>query len=398
MNRLTNKRILLGVTGGIAAYKSAELTRRLQDEGAEIRCVMTSAAQAFITPLTMQALSNNPVHTDLLDPEMESAMGHIELARWADIIVIAPATADFIARLNAGQGDDLLTTLCLASQCPIAVAPAMNQAMWAKDTTQNNLLQLKSSGITVLEPGEGLQACGDVGEGRLMEVADIVDAVARQFATGLLAGRHVVITAGPTREAIDPVRYISNNSSGKQGYALAAAAIDAGARVSLVTGPTNLTPPERAEVHQVISADEMLAAVMSCIGDADIFIGVAAVSDYKPTATSVHKLKKNGDDGLTLTLTQNPDILRAVSQLENRPFTVGFAAETENVVAYAQEKLARKNLDMIVANNVGDKTIGFGSDDNETVVIDRNDEIPLPKMSKDALSRALIKHISLRIN
>lgn len=398
MNRLTNKRILLGVTGGIAAYKSAELTRRLQDEGAEIRCVMTSAAQAFITPLTMQALSNNPVHTDLLDPEMESAMGHIELARWADIIVIAPATADFIARLNAGQGDDLLTTLCLASQCPIAVAPAMNQAMWAKNTTQNNLLQLKSSGITVLEPGEGLQACGDVGEGRLMEVPDIVDAVASQFATGLLAGRHVVITAGPTREAIDPVRYISNNSSGKQGYALAAAAIDAGARVSLVTGPTNLTPPERAEVHQVISADEMLAAVMSCIGDADIFIGVAAVSDYKPTATSMHKLKKNGDDGLTLTLTQNPDILRAVSQLENRPFTVGFAAETENVVAYAQEKLARKNLDMIVANNVGDKTIGFGSDDNETVVIDRNDEIPLPKMSKDSLSRALIKQISLRIN
>lgn len=398
MNRLTNKRILLGVTGGIAAYKSAELTRRLQDEGAEIRCVMTSAAQAFITPLTMQALSNNPVHTDLLDPEMESAMGHIELARWADIIVIAPATADFIARLNAGQGDDLLTTLCLASQCPIAVAPAMNQAMWAKDKTQNNLLQLKSSGITILEPGEGLQACGDVGEGRLMEVPDIVDAVANQFAPGLLTGRHVVITAGPTREAIDPVRYISNNSSGKQGYALAAAALDAGARVSLVTGPTSLTPPERAEVYQVISADEMLAAVMSCIGDADIFIGVAAVSDYKPVAISKQKLKKNGDEGLTLKLTQNPDILQAVSQLENRPFTVGFAAETENVVAYAQEKLARKNLDMIVANNVGDKTIGFGSDDNETVVIDRNEQIPLPKMSKDTLSRALIKQISLRIN
>jgi phosphopantothenoylcysteine decarboxylase/phosphopantothenate--cysteine ligase len=398
VNRLTNKRILLGITGGIAAYKSAELTRRLQDEGAEIRCVMTSAAQAFITPLTMQALSNNPVHTDLLDTEMESAMGHIELARWADIIVIAPATADFIARLNAGQGDDLLTTLCLASQCPIAVAPAMNQAMWAKDTTQNNLLQLKSSGITILEPGEGLQACGDVGEGRLMEVPDIVDAVANQFAPGLLIGRHVVITAGPTREAIDPVRYISNNSSGKQGYALAAAALDAGARVTLVTGPTSLTPPERAEVHQVISADEMLAAVMSCIGNADIFIGVAAVSDYKPVAISEQKLKKNGEDGLTLKLTQNPDIIRAVSQLENRPFTVGFAAETENVVAYAQEKLTRKNLDMIVANNVGDKTIGFGSDDNETVVIDRNEQIPLPKMSKDTLSRALIKQISLRIN
>ena len=398
MNRLTNKRILLGVTGGIAAYKGAELIRRLQDQGADVRVVMTPAAQAFITPLTMQALSNHPVHTELLDPEIESAMGHIELARWADLIVVAPASADFIARLTNGMGDDLLTTICLAARCPTAIAPAMNQAMWAKATTQSNLEKLKASGARILAPGEGLQACGDVGEGRLMEVPDIVNAVADQFETGLLSGRHVVITAGPTQEAIDPVRYISNHSSGKQGYALAAAAIEAGARVSLITGPTALTPPERAETHHVVSAEEMLAAVLECIADADIFIGVAAVSDYKPITKAAQKLKKQSDSGITLQLTQNPDILKTVANLKERPFTVGFAAETEQLVDHAKQKLIKKNLDMIVANDVSDTAIGFGSDSNETLVIDRKGETALPRMSKEAVSRQLIEHIALLIN
>lgn len=394
MTRLTNKRILLGVTGGIAAYKSAELIRRLQDQGADVRVVMTPAAQAFITPLTLQALSNHPVHTDLLDPEVESAMGHIELARWADLIVVAPASADFIARLAGGLGDDLLTTVCLAAVCKIAIAPAMNQAMWAKQTTQSNLTKLGSNNAVILAPGEGLQACGDVGEGRLMEVPDIVDAVASQFETGVLAGRHVVITAGPTREAIDPVRYISNHSSGKQGYALAEAALEAGARVSLITGPTGLTPPERAETHQVISAEEMLEAVMSCIDGADIFIGVAAVADYRPVEFAQQKLKKQSGAGLTLELTQNPDILKTVANLTDRPFTVGFAAETQNIAQFAKQKLVNKKLDMIVANDVADVAIGFGSDNNETLVIDRNGETALARMSKEAVSRQLIEHIA----
>ena len=401
MNRLTNKRILLGVTGGIAAYKSADLVRRLQDDGADVRVVMTRSAQEFITPLTMQALSNHPVHLDLLDTETESVMGHIELARWADVVLIAPATADFIARLTAGHGDDLLTTICLAAECGVIIAPAMNQAMWAKPSTQQNTELLKQRGISLLEPDVGLQACGETGAGRLMDVPEIVTALASRFRTASLAGRHVVITAGPTREAIDPVRYISNHSSGKQGYALALAAIDAGARVTLISGPTNIIAPDRASVVAVQSADEMLEAVMSSISDADIFIGVAAVADYKPVSVLNQKIKKSGGSALTLNLVQNQDILKTVAELPNRPYTVGFAAETENVIEYARAKLTAKNLDMIVANNVADTSIGFNSDHNETTIITRTisgtTEAKQSKMSKENLSRKLIELISEQV-
>ncbi len=394
MNRLTNKRILLGVTGGIAAYKSADLVRRFQDEGADVRVVMTEAAQEFITPLTMQALSNHPVHLDLLDPNTESVMGHIELARWADIIVIAPATADFIARFAGGQGDDLLTTICLAADCKMAIAPAMNQAMWSKSSTQTNVESLKQASVIILEPGEGLQACGEVGAGRLMEVPEIVTAIVAVFDVGLLAGKHVVITAGPTREAIDPVRYISNHSSGKQGYALTQAALDAGARVSLITGPTHIEPPDRAEVIAIESAQDMLDAVLSSVVDADIFIGVAAVADYRPVRSFDQKIKKTETGVLNLELVQNVDILKTVANLERRPFTVGFAAETENLVEHATTKLKSKNLDMIIANNVADSTIGFNSDDNQTTVITADLHKALPKMSKDALARKLVELIA----
>ena len=401
MNRLTNKRILLGVTGGIAAYKSADLVRRLQDDGADVRVVMTRSAQEFITPLTMQALSNHPVHLDLLDTETESVMGHIELARWADVVLIAPATADFIARLTAGHGDDLLTTICLAAECGVIIAPAMNQAMWAKPSTQQNTELLKQRGISLLEPDVGLQACGETGAGRLMDVPEIVTALASRFRTASLAGRHVVITAGPTREAIDPVRYISNHSSGKQGYALALAAIDAGARVTLISGPTNIIAPDRASVVAVQSADEMLEAVMSSISDADIFIGVAAVADYKPVSVLNQKIKKSGGSALTLNLVQNQDILKTVAELPNRPYTVGFAAETENVIEYARAKLTAKNLDMIVANNVADTSIGFNSDHNETTIITRTitgtTEAQQSKMSKENLSRKLIELIAEQV-
>jgi phosphopantothenoylcysteine decarboxylase/phosphopantothenate--cysteine ligase len=402
VNRLTNKRILLGVTGGIAAYKSADLVRRLQDDGADVRVVMTESAQEFITPLTLQALSNHPVHLDLLDTETESVMGHIELARWADVVLIAPATADFMARLTGGHGDDLLTTICLAAECGVMVAPAMNQAMWAKQSTQQNTLLLKQRGIALLEPDVGLQACGETGAGRLMDVADIVTAVASLFRSTSLAGRHVVVTAGPTQEAIDPVRFISNHSSGKQGYALALAAIEAGARVTLISGPTNVAAPDRATVVNVRSADEMLEAVMSSVSDADIFIGVAAVADFRPASVETQKIKKSGGSVMTLSLVQNPDILKTVANLESRPFTVGFAAETENLMEYARTKLTAKNLDMIIANNIADTSIGFNSDHNETTVIIRTiteqgtriTEVHQPKMSKENLSRKLIELIA----
>ena len=392
----------MGVTGGIAAYKSADLVRRLQDDGADVRVVMTRSAQEFITPLTMQALSNHPVHLDLLNTETESVMGHIELARWADVVLIAPATADFIARLTAGHGDDLLTTICLAAECGVIVAPAMNQAMWAKPSTQQNKQLLMQRGVALLEPDVGLQACGETGAGRLMDVQEIVTALASRFKTASLAGRHIVITAGPTREAIDPVRYISNHSSGKQGYALALAGIEAGARVTLISGPTSINPPDRATVIAVQSADEMLAAVMSSISDCDIFIGVAAVADYKPASFERQKIKKSSGNAMELHLIQNQDILKTVANLENRPFTVGFAAETENVIEHARTKLTAKNLDMIIANNVADKSIGFNSDHNETTIITRIisgkttriTEEHQTKMSKENLSRKIIELIA----
>lgn len=392
---LTNKRILLGVTGGIAAYKAAELTRRLQDQGADVRVVMTKAATEFITPLTMQALSTHPVHTDILDTETESVMGHIELARWADLVLIAPASANFIARLVSGQGDDLLTTLCLAAECPIAVAPAMNQAMWNNGNTQINMDKLIAGPVHVLGPESGSQACGEVGNGRLLDVPLIVEAVSSLFPSTLLSGKRVVITAGPTREVIDPVRYISNHSSGKQGYALAEAAIEAGAEVTLVTGPTELPVVDRAKIVSVTSAQEMYDAVMENLKGCDIFIGVAAVADYRPINMADQKIKKvNGTNILTLELTENPDIVAAVAKHDPKPFTVGFAAETQNLVDYARKKLVTKNLDLIVANNVSDQRIGFNSDDNATTILWPNGEVSLPLMSKSTLSRRIISLIA----
>ncbi len=409
MANLNNKRLLLGVTGGIAAYKSADLVRRLQDEGADVRVAMTSAATQFITPLTMQALSGHPVHLNLMDAETESVMSHIELARWADIVLVAPATADFIARFVFGHGDDLLSTICLAATCPVAIAPAMNQAMWAKPNTQSNMEALAKMEVTVLAPEAGIQACGESGVGRLMEPAKIVTCLVQMFQNSLLAGKHLVITAGPTREAIDPVRYISNRSSGKQGYALATAAIEAGAVVTLITGPTHLPRPERARVIEVVTAEEMLAATMSCIQDADAFIGVAAVADYRPAGIAEQKLKKEGASCMRLELIRNPDILATVAASPSRPFTVGFAAETEELVKHASAKLKKKQVDMIIANDVADTSIGFDAEDNQvtlfiseavmskTVMSEAfTPESPqqLPRMSKDALARKLITIIA----
>src|SRR5690554_538234 len=390
MSSLTNKQILLGVTGGIAAYKSADLIRRLQDRGAQVRVVMTQAAQEFITPLTLQALSGNPVHLDLLDPAAEAAMGHIELGRWADLVLIAPASADFMARLAQGKGDDLLTTVCLATAAQIALAPAMNQGMWRNPSTQHNLQTLLSRNISCFGPADGGQACGDIGPGRMLEPLQIADAAERLFQPGSLAGRKVVITAGPTREAIDPVRYLSNYSSGKMGYALAQAAVEAGAQVTLISGPTNLQASERVTLIQVISAEQMHAATMENISHCDLFIAAAAVADYRPRQLATQKIKKNQCEQMTIELIKNPDIVADVAALAHKPFTVGFAAESENLVAYARDKLQRKNLDLIIANDIAREGIGFNSDDNAVTVIGADTEIRLDQRSKNQLARELI--------
>jgi len=394
MNSLVNKHILLGVTGGIAAYKSAELIRRLQDLGADVRVVMTPGAQEFITPLTLQALSGNPVHTAILDPEAEAGMGHIELARWADLILIAPATADFIARMNQGMGNDLLTTLCLATSAPICIAPAMNQGMWHNDATQANLTQLKARHITQFGPAAGTQACGDVGYGRMLEATELAELTAKQFTNGSLAGKSVVITAGPTREAIDPVRYISNHSSGKMGYALAEAARDAGAQVTLITGPTAIAEPNRCTVHNVESAQQMFDASIASLTHCDIFIATAAVADFRPATAAEQKIKKTDRETMTIELVKNPDSVAAVASSNPKPFTVGFAAETRDVVHYAQGKLARKNLDMIIANDVSQLGIGFNSDDNAVTVVTETNEEVLSQRSKTQLARDLMVRIT----
>ena len=396
---LRNRRILLGITGGIAAYKAAELTRRLQDHGVDVRVIMTRSATEFITPLTMQALSNHPVHLDLLNPDTESVMGHIELARWADLILIAPASANFLARFASGQGDDLLTTVCLAAQCPVAVAPAMNQAMWSKPATQTNRATLRQTRRRNSGTRRRYSGLWRTGSGRLMAVDELVVRVSELFNTGRLQGKTVMVTAGPTREAIDPVRYISNHSSGKQGYALAAAAADAGAHVILVSGPTNLTAPDRVELIQVISAQDMHEAVQARIALTDVFIGVAAVADYRPKLVQPHKIKKdqNGQRALTLELVENPDVIAEVTQRADKPFTIGFAAETEQIEAYARKKLIDKKLDMIVANNVGNTDIGFNSDVNAITVYFEDRAIDLPKMSKRALSEQLVELISQQL-
>jgi phosphopantothenoylcysteine decarboxylase/phosphopantothenate--cysteine ligase len=397
MTSLANKQILLGVTGGIAAYKSADLVRRLQDAGASVQVVMTPAAQEFITPLTMQALSGNPVHTQLLDPEAEAGMGHIQLARWADLVLIAPATADFMARLTQGMGNDLLTSICLATAAPIAIAPAMNQGMWHNQATQTNLDTLIKRKIHIFGPAEGGQACGDVGPGRMLEPLQLVDAAARLFTSGSLAGKKVVITAGPTREALDPVRYLSNYSSGKMGYALAQAAAEAGAETILISGPTQLATPARVKRIDVVSAEDMHTASLAAAQGCDLFIAAAAVADYRPAQIATQKMKKGERDTLMLSLVKNPDIVASIAALEPKPFTVGFAAESENLLEYARAKLARKNLDLVVANNISDSQIGFNSDDNAVTLVEKNTATEISQRSKQQLARELIALFAQKI-
>lgn len=396
MYQLAGKRIILGVTGGIAAYKSAILLRLLRSHGAEVRVVMTKGACEFVTPLTFQALSGKPVHTELLDLEAEAAMGHIELARWADLVLIAPASANFIARFANGFADDLLSTLCLATTAPILLAPAMNQQMWLNSATQENLEKLKTRSISLLGPAKGEQACGENGPGRMLEAEELASMTAKSFETNILTGSRVLVTAGPTREAIDPVRYISNRSSGKMGYAVATAALEAGADVSLVSGPVNLSKPERINVTEVTSAVEMHNAVMNQINNIDIFISAAAVADYSLETIADHKIKKSGD-ALELTLKKNPDILADVSAIDNSPFSVGFAAETENIENNAQIKLKKKNLDMIAANQVGENQ-GFDVDTNALTIFWKTGQTHFEQAPKSRLARNLINLIADQYN
>ena len=397
ISSLINKQILLGVGGGIAAYKSAELIRRLQDAGAQVRVVMTPAAQEFITPLTLQALSGHPVHTQLLDPEAEAGMGHIQLARWADLILIAPTTADLMARITQGMGNDLLTSVCLASKALLALAPAMNQGMWSHASTQENLTSLRARGVHIFGPAEGLQACGDVGLGRMLEPTAIAEAAAQLFQTGILARKKVVITAGPTREAIDPVRYISNHSSGKMGYALAQAAAEAGAYCVLISGPCHLATPPGVERVDVISADDMYRASQSHSDACNLFIAAAAVADYRPQQLATQKIKKGDADTLSLELVKNPDIVAHIAELRPTAFMVGFAAESENLVRYAQDKLARKKLNLIIANDISQAGIGFNSDDNAVTVMDASITQVIDQRNKQQLARELIALIASKM-
>ncbi len=393
MSLLHDQHIILGITGGIAAYKAAELARRLKDEGALVQVVMTDAAKSFISPLTMQAVSGRAVRDTLLDPAAEAGMGHIELGRWADLVLVAPTSADFIAKLANGMASDLLSTVCLATSAPVFLAPAMNQAMWQKPATQRNVTTLQADGIMILGPTIGDQACGDVGPGRMMEPHDILNALLAQTASGSMQGLNVVITAGPTWEALDPVRGLSNHSSGKMGYAVASAAAAAGANVHLISGPTALTPPKRARLSSVRSAEEMFAAVQTAHSPCDIFIGVAAVADYRPQTVQTSKIKKN-DDRLTLELVKNPDILSWVATQSPRPFTVGFAAETDQPIEHARNKRRNKGLDLIAVNQVGEALNPFGSDENQLVLIGQNEEIDLGRKSKAQLAIDLIETIA----
>ncbi|CAM4352462.1 bifunctional phosphopantothenoylcysteine decarboxylase/phosphopantothenate--cysteine ligase CoaBC [Acinetobacter pragensis] len=403
---IPNKNIIVAVTGGIAAYKSAILVRRLKDAGFDVRVVMTAGAQAFITPLTFQALSGNSVHTELLDPEAEAGMGHIELARWADLVLVAPASCDTLAKFAAGLADDLLSTLYLATKAPVWVAPAMNQQMWAAKATQRNLNTLIEDGVHVIMPDAGSQACGDVGLGRMPEPEDLAQQVTEYFHRaqraiaekfGQLAGKHVVITAGPTRESIDPVRYISNHSTGKMGFALAAACYAAGAKVSLIAGPVSLDTPNGVRRINVKSAMQMLEQSMDQLEKGcDIFIATAAVADYRVAQVAEHKIKKAGDE-LHVALVKNPDIVATIAQQEKRPFMVGFAAETRNIEEYAAGKLVAKKLDMIACNDVSRPDIGFASDENAMIVFFAEQyHLPqrdLEKASKQEIAQQLVEAI-----
>lgn len=397
MKRLINKRILLGVTGGIAAYKSADLTRRLREAGAEVRVVMTRGATEFITPLTLQALSGHPVRLDLFDAHAEAAMGHIELARWADAVLVAPASADFMAKLAHGRADDLLSTLCLATTAPLALAPAMNQQMWLNLATQTNKHILEMRGIHLFGPAEGSQACGETGPGRMLEPPDIAALCAQLFESNILSGARVLVSAGPTREALDPVRYISNRSSGKMGYAIAEAAAEAGARVTLVSGPVSLATPERVARVDVVSAAEMQQAVLAHAGESDIFIAAAAVADYRALEQAQQKIKK-GRDKMELALARNADILESVRALTHAPFTVGFAAETENLEQNAETKRRAKKLDMVAANRVDRAGTGFDSDENELELFWEGGRKHLPRAPKSRLARELISVVAERFH
>ena len=396
MGSLSNKKIILGVTGGIAAYKSAELVRRLQDAGAEVRVVMTPAATEFIRPLTMQALSGHQVHAELLDSDAEAGMGHIELARWADLLLIAPASADFIANMVHGRADSLLSAIYLATPAKVVVAPAMNQAMWAHPASIDNIATLQQRNVNIIDPDNGIQACGDTGPGRMQQPDAIVTAVSTLFLSGLLAGKKVVITAGPTREALDPVRYISNHSSGKMGYALAEAASEAGAEVILISGPVNLATPPHCQLISILSANELLEASLAAVDGADIFIAAAAVADYRAKDIATQKIKKQ-DDSMTIQLEKNPDVVSAVAAANDGLFVLGFAAETEKVEAYARDKLARKKLDAIIANDVSKDDVGFNADNNEACWIDADSTIKFSKRSKTQLARDIIEHMVKRL-
>lgn len=389
---LQRVRVLLGVTGGIAAYKAADLVRRLRDAGAEVRVVMTESAGRFVTALTFQALSGNPVRSSLWDEGAEAAMGHIELARWAEQILIAPASADTIARLAQGRADDLLSTLVLASSAPLSVAPAMNQQMWAHPATRANMEILRQRGVHVLGPASGSQACGDFGDGRLLEPGDIVQALLQARVPRPLDGLSVLVSAGPTYEDIDPVRFIGNRSSGRMGFAIAAAAVRAGARVRLVAGPVSLPTPAGAERIDVRSARQMRDAVVDCAADSDIFISAAAVGDYRPQTVSPAKLKKSGKS-LALELVQNPDILAELAGLPAHPFLVGFAAETNDLERYAREKLERKGLDLIAANRVGAE-LGFECSENALLLLWPGGREELGRADKGVLATALVERIA----
>ena len=389
-------RIVLGVTGGIAAYKSPDLVRRLIERGADVQVVMTDAAQRFVSPMTFQAVSGRPTRSDLWDGAAEAAMGHIELARWAQVVLIAPATADFIARLAGGRADDLLSTLCLATEAPVVLAPAMNRIMWAHKATQANLETLISRGVRVLGPGSGNQACGEVGEGRMWEPAQLAQSLLEPPPnTGLLAGLNVLITAGPTRERLDPVRYLTNRSSGKMGFAVAAAAREAGAHVTIVTGPVQLQTPVGITRINVESARDMYAAVHRQVADADVFIAAAAVADFQPVTVAKSKIKKQGI-AVQLDLEPAPDIIKSVADMAKRPFVVGFAAETDDVENNARLKLKRKKLDMIAANHVGDG-IAFDCEDNALTVIWPGGKVEVPRGPKIDVARQLIALIASRL-
>ena len=399
MSNLAQKRILLGITGGIAAYKSIELIRLLTKAGADVQVVLTEGAKAFVTEMTLQAVSGHAVRSTLLDPNAEAGMGHIELAKWADLIVIAPASADFMARYSQGMANDLLSTLCIATESPVLIAPAMNQAMWLHPATQANSITLKKRGVLNVGPADGAQACGDIGPGRMSEPSDIFNAIGQHFQnTDIeqnLAGQHWVITAGPTMEAIDPVRYISNHSSGKMGYALATAALCRGAKVTLISGPTQCLPPQGANVVSVKSADDMLAACeQNMVTQADVFIGAAAVADFKMKTITDQKMKKQSDsDEMQLLLVKNPDIIATLAKNKRAKTMVGFAAETQNVIEYAQGKLERKGLDIIVANDVSRADIGFNQDENQVTVITKDQTWAPDKAAKTELASQLVEFI-----